>query len=153
MKKGIGIAMLVVGVGLFGLAGYFYMQAEQTKKDNDAMQELALAAQGISADKPKEKIWIGADDCKTSFGPNTIAFCDGVSKDSSLFLDSGADAAVQACFEYTAEKLGRPVSEARDIACEVKAAYQERQFEYDSEKDVPGIFNNNYAILNEWVNQ
>ena len=56
-------------------------------------------------------------------------------------------------FEYTAGKLERPASAARSIACEVKLAYQGRQFEYDSEQDIPGIFNNNYSILNEWVNQ
>jgi len=139
-------------VGVAGLAGYFFLEAQKAQSDVDALRDLTTNT-AASTPAPKEEIWIGADECKTTFGANTIAFCEGRSKDTSLFLDSGADAAVKQCFEYTAAKLDMPASKAVEIACQVKAAYQDRQYEYNSEADNFGIFNNNYNILNEWVNR
>jgi|GEM_PF-6796925 len=140
----------VAVVGVIGLAGYFFVAAQKAEQDLDALRDLTTST---TAPAPKETIWIGADECKTTFGPNTIAFCEGRSEDTSLFLESGADAAVKQCFEYTASKLDMPASKAVEIACQVKEAYQDRQYEYNSEKDQPGIYNNNYNILNEWVNR
>lgn len=147
MAKGkiIGVACIV---GVFAVAGYFFMQAQQAKREVEALRELAA-----STPEPKQDIWIGNDGCKTTFGPNTIAFCDGVSEDSSLFLESGADAAVKQCFEYTAEKMGLPTSKAMEIACQVKQAYQDRNYEFDEESQTFGIQNSNYNILNAWVNR
>lgn len=148
MKKMIFALMALICI--FAAALYFYFAAEKSKSQVDAMKALTEVSERNS---PRKEIWIGSDSCKTTFGANTIAFCDGVSKDNSLWLDSGADAAVKSCFEYTAGKLKRPVSEARDIACEVKAAYQDRLYEYSEELDAPGIENSNYSILNDWVNK
>jgi hypothetical protein len=147
VSKGKIIGAVAV-IGIFAVAGYFFLQAQQAQRDVDTLREL-------TANKPviKENIWIGADECKTTFGANTIAFCDGVSEDTSLFLEAGADAAVKQCFEYTAEKMGLPTSSAVEIACQVKEAYQDRKYSRDSEADIFGIFNNNYNILNEWVNR
>ncbi len=150
MNNGLKGVLAVACLGVIAFAGYNYMQAKKAERKLAALQELSAAT---AAEAAQEEIWIGLDECKTTFGPNTIAFCDGVSKDDSLFLDAGADAAVKACFEYTAEKLGRPALQAQDIACEVKEAFQGRDYEYNSEEEIPGIYNNNYNILNYWVNQ
>jgi hypothetical protein len=151
MKNRIRIIGLVCGVGVFAFAGFMYFQSQAAARKTASIQaQVNVLAQ---ENAPKEDIWIGNDGCKTSFGPNTIAFCDGLSLDNSLFFDSGADAAVKACFEYVADKLSRPQSEARDIACEIKEAYEDRNFEHDSDTDTFGIQNNNYNILNEWVNR
>ncbi len=143
--KIIGIAAII---GVFAVAGYFFMQAQQAQRDVDALRELTASAPVVP-----EKIWIGADECKTTFGSNTIAFCEGRSEDTSLFLEKGADAAVKQCFEYTAEKMGQPVSSAVDIACQVKEAYQAKDYSHNAETDTFGIQNSNYNILNEWVNR
>lgn len=138
----------VCATGIIVLAGYFFIQAKQAEKETGMMRELANSTPVVKA-----KIRISADGCKTTFGPNTIALCDGVSLDNSLFLERGADEAVKLCFEHTAEKIGMRPSEAREIACMVKEAYQDRDFNYDIEKDTYGIQNSNYNILNEWVNR
>ena len=57
------------------------------------------------------------------------------------------------CFEYTAEKMGMPTSSAVEIACQVKEAYQALNYSHNEETDTFGIQNNNYNILNEWVNR
>lgn len=147
MSKGKLFGVIAV-IGVFAVAGYFFMQAQKAQRDIDALRELTASTPVV-----KEKIWIGADECKTTFGANTIAFCEGRSEDTSLFLESGADAAVKRCFEYTAEKMGMPTSSAVEIACQVKEAYQALNYSHNEETDTFGIQNNNYNILNEWVNR
>ena len=147
MSKG-KIMSIGAVIGVFAVAGYFYMQAQQSQRDIDALRKVVANTPVV-----KENIWIGADGCKTTFGANTIAFCEGRSEDTSLFLENGADAAVKQCFEYTAEKLGLPTSSAVEVACQVKAAYQARDYSHNDETDTFGIQNSNYNILNEWVNR
>lgn len=149
MKKSTTIIAAVLALLLFFVAIFFYIASENEKSEIENLQTLITS----QASAVKEEIWIGSDDCKTTMGYNAVALCNGEPHDTSLWLDSGADAKTLSCFEYTTEKLGRPTSDARLIACEIKDAYGERNFDWDDANDTPGIQNSLYTILNEHVNK
>lgn len=147
------MARLIVGLLALivcGTAVYFYFEAQEAQRRADELLKLTVAEE--QAAQTREPIWISASACQTTLGTNAVALCEGLSLDTSVFLDSGADEAVKACYEHTAQKLGRPKSDAVAVACDVKEAYGHLDFEWDSQNDKFGIQNTNYNILNEWLN-